>query len=291
MSDEDHSYHHMNAQAREAFRFLVSVVNVQAFDEGSQAAAAWFLSWDTLEDLMPFFSYNKARAYIMGSVFEYMPNAISKLYPIALEHICDSTEEPFDEVYKLYVEELCKDLNLHHINSAKPNRLYPNSAVWTLHEPIFVPHCLPTARNWMAKDMWQKFVGYVDFESYETRKRRTSHQFRAHHHIDGGDSRRAFNVSFEFRLPVVYISHMPSDCTTAAVEALMPNHGSTVVRVEYRSLPSWNGMLVEFESFAALDDTMETHRRKPFVMSGVPLEMTLEMVTERPCSPPSSDPD
>ena len=250
MSDEVHSYHRTNAQAREAFRVLVSVVNVQAFDEAAQTAAAWFLPWDTLEDLMPFFSFT-ARAFIVQTIF-YDPG--SPLLPPS-----PVREVEFDIISKLYhsltpckyAGEVCKDLN---------------GFDMILHEPLPVPDCLQ--QMW-----WQKIVvGYVDFESFDVRESGTRHQrFKTHTYERSGGG--LFTVSFEVSLPVIYISNLPDDCTTAAVEALMPNNGSTVVRVVYLCGPAWQGMAVEFDSFEALNDTMKTHQQNPFVLGGVSLEM------------------
>ena len=53
------SFCRMNEVARKAFRFLTSVVNVQAFDDTSQVAADHFVPWDLLEDLMPYFMPTK----------------------------------------------------------------------------------------------------------------------------------------------------------------------------------------------------------------------------------------
>ena len=103
MSDEDHSYHRMNAQARKAFRFLVSVVNIQAFDEASVASAAWFLPWDPLEDLMPFLAYT-ARAYILET--------ISYADIFASENTSHLRQDEFDEVSKVYTKEICKELSV-----------------------------------------------------------------------------------------------------------------------------------------------------------------------------------
>jgi len=259
---EVHRYHCMNAQAREAFRFLVSVVNVQAFDEGSKLAVDAFLPWDPLEDLMPYFSYT-ARAYILGRICEYIP-------PKSFRKSHDLNEEAFDEMYKSYAGELCKDLHSFDV---------------TVHDPVLLPDCLPTPRlrgRYLAKECWmgvenvgQKIVGYVDFESFE---KRVSH---SQGYLPCGGSRGdGYTVSFELVIPLLYIEDLTSHSTTAAVEALMPNNGSTVVRVEDLYLPAWKGMVVEFESFAALDETMKTHARKPFVLLGGILE------TDRPPSPP-----
>jgi len=247
----------MNAQAKEAFRFLVSVVNVQAFDEGSMASAPWFLPWDPLEDLMPFFSYRTVRAYIIETVsilrFDFKGN-ISSDFP-----------EACDKISKLYAREFCKDLNC-------TLKLVANRLAVRCHESVPVPDCI-----YCPPHRWQNVVGYVDFESFEKREYSMTHTFfRSHNHTDGGDRGETFTVSFEFVLPLVYISDLPNDSTTAAVEALMPKNGSTVVRVEDRSRPSWRHLAVEFESFAALDDTVKTHQRKPFVLGGVSQGMSTE---------------
>jgi len=80
---------------------------------------------------------------------------------------------------------------------------------------------------------------------------------------DGGvparDARDEYwEVSFELALPLLYIKDLTSLSSAAAVEALMPNNGSTVVRVtdktymKSNSWDSWQVKAVEFESFAAL---------------------------------------
>ena len=52
--DYERSYLLMNAQDKVAFRFLVSVVNTMAYDDVTKTALECFLTWDILEDAMPF---------------------------------------------------------------------------------------------------------------------------------------------------------------------------------------------------------------------------------------------
>jgi len=48
-------YHEMSPASQNAFQVLVSAVNIRAFNDTSgKAEGNWFLSWDVLEDIMPF---------------------------------------------------------------------------------------------------------------------------------------------------------------------------------------------------------------------------------------------
>jgi len=251
MDDEAPNYHCMNAQAREAFRFLVSVVNIQAFDEASQVAADTFLPWDPLEDLMPFFSYT-ARAYIIETV-SWSNGYLSNF------------QEARDEVAHKYLGELWQDLTGFDV---------------ILHEPVPLPDCLPKI---FPQNLWKQIVGFVDYDSFDKREVCMNHQrFRTHTHNWVPDGDEYWGVSFELVLPLLYIEDLTSLSSAAAVEALMPNSGSTVVRVtdktymKSNSWDSWQVNAVEFESFAALDDTMKIHSRKPFSLDGAPLVLTAE---------------
>ena len=44
----------MDAHDKVAFCFLVSVVNTKAYNDATKTASEWFLTWDILEDAMPF---------------------------------------------------------------------------------------------------------------------------------------------------------------------------------------------------------------------------------------------
>ena len=44
----------MNAHDKVAFGFLVSIVNIEAYNDATKTASECFLTWDILEDLMPF---------------------------------------------------------------------------------------------------------------------------------------------------------------------------------------------------------------------------------------------
>jgi len=41
--------------AKWPFRALISIVNTEAYDDESKTASEWFVSFDVLEDAMPFF--------------------------------------------------------------------------------------------------------------------------------------------------------------------------------------------------------------------------------------------
>ena len=115
-------------------------------------------------------------------------------------------------------------------------------------------------------------------------------RFSTHNHPDKEITfQGTFHVSIDFTLPLVFISDLPPDSTMAAVEALMPSNGSTVVRVECRSRPAWKGLAVEFESFAALDAAMKSHARKPSVLGGVTLGMATQEPPSAPPTPNSHD--
>jgi len=44
----------VNAHDKVAFRFLLSIVNIDAYNDATKAASECFLTWDILEDAMPF---------------------------------------------------------------------------------------------------------------------------------------------------------------------------------------------------------------------------------------------
>jgi len=52
--DYERNYLKMNARYRVAFRFLLFVVNIMAYDDETKIALECFLTWDILEDAMPF---------------------------------------------------------------------------------------------------------------------------------------------------------------------------------------------------------------------------------------------
>ena len=52
--DCERNYLLMNAHDQVAFRFLVSIVNIEAYNDVTKTASDWFLTWDILEDAMPF---------------------------------------------------------------------------------------------------------------------------------------------------------------------------------------------------------------------------------------------
>jgi len=52
--DYKRNYLLMTAQEKVAFRFLVSTVNTKAYDDVTKTASECFLTWDILEDAMPF---------------------------------------------------------------------------------------------------------------------------------------------------------------------------------------------------------------------------------------------
>jgi len=52
--DYERNYLLMTAHDKVAFRFLVSVSNINAFDDATTTASESFLTWDILEDAMPF---------------------------------------------------------------------------------------------------------------------------------------------------------------------------------------------------------------------------------------------
>jgi len=52
--DYERNYLLMNAHDKGALCFLFSVVNIEAYNEATKTASDHFLTWDILEDLMPF---------------------------------------------------------------------------------------------------------------------------------------------------------------------------------------------------------------------------------------------
>jgi len=54
--NNEHNYLLMNTHDKVAFCFLVSIVNTEAYDDATRTASEWFLTWDILEDAMPFLS-------------------------------------------------------------------------------------------------------------------------------------------------------------------------------------------------------------------------------------------
>jgi len=54
LSDYEYNYLLMNGHDKVAFRFLVSVVNIEAYNDATKTASECFLTWDILEDVMPF---------------------------------------------------------------------------------------------------------------------------------------------------------------------------------------------------------------------------------------------
>jgi len=134
-----------------------------------------------------------------------------------------------------------------------------------------------------------RVVGYVDFDTFEDRDSIViHHRFKTYTHdrCEGWDLMEGFFcVSFKFVLPLLYISGLSTESIPAAVEALMPYNGSTVVRVTDGGHRSWKGTVVEFESFAALDDTLRSHQQKPFVLG----EVSLQLATEEPLPFPPFD--
>jgi len=53
-SDYERNYLLMNIHDKLAFCFLVSIVNTNAYDDATKTASECFLTWDILEDAMPF---------------------------------------------------------------------------------------------------------------------------------------------------------------------------------------------------------------------------------------------
>ena len=53
-ADYERNYLLMNARVRVAFRFLLCIVNIMAYDDDTKIALECFLTWDILEDAMPF---------------------------------------------------------------------------------------------------------------------------------------------------------------------------------------------------------------------------------------------
>ena len=53
-SDYERNYLLMNARVRVAFRFLLFVVNIMAYDDDTKIASECFVTWDILEDAMSF---------------------------------------------------------------------------------------------------------------------------------------------------------------------------------------------------------------------------------------------
>jgi len=52
--DYERNYLLIEAQDKVALRFLFSVVNIEAYNDATKTASDWFLTWDILEDAMPF---------------------------------------------------------------------------------------------------------------------------------------------------------------------------------------------------------------------------------------------
>jgi len=52
--DYERNYLLMKADDKRAFCFLLSIVNIEAYSDTTKTASEWFLTWDILEDLMPF---------------------------------------------------------------------------------------------------------------------------------------------------------------------------------------------------------------------------------------------
>ena len=54
--DYERNYLLMNVHEKVAFCYLVSVVNIEAYNETTETVSDCFLTWDILEDAMPFLS-------------------------------------------------------------------------------------------------------------------------------------------------------------------------------------------------------------------------------------------
>jgi len=55
--DYEPSYHVLvNAPDKNAFHFVVITTNTNAYNDATRAASEWFLTWDILEDVIPFFT-------------------------------------------------------------------------------------------------------------------------------------------------------------------------------------------------------------------------------------------
>ena len=53
-TDCEYNYRLMMDGDKGAFCFLLSVLNIMAYDDDTKAVLEWFLTWDILEDAMPF---------------------------------------------------------------------------------------------------------------------------------------------------------------------------------------------------------------------------------------------
>jgi len=53
-ADNERNYLVMTARDKEVFRSVVSICNIEAFNDATKTATDWFLTWDILEDAMPF---------------------------------------------------------------------------------------------------------------------------------------------------------------------------------------------------------------------------------------------
>jgi len=66
-SSYERNYVLMNACDKVAFRSVVSICNVEAYDDATNTAAESFLTWDILEDLMPFLTQPAIDVDIRGT--------------------------------------------------------------------------------------------------------------------------------------------------------------------------------------------------------------------------------
>ena len=53
-SNYDRNYLLMDDQDKVVFRLVVNICNIEAYDDATKTASEWFLTWDILEDAMPF---------------------------------------------------------------------------------------------------------------------------------------------------------------------------------------------------------------------------------------------
>jgi len=92
-------YFQMSLSNRVAFKALVTTVNIKAFNDKTQKATETFLSWDVIEDLMPFLQEGFVVSFQDTSVLKWSLGATQQNAPVQTFHLPKSSPIFFDSVF------------------------------------------------------------------------------------------------------------------------------------------------------------------------------------------------
>jgi len=86
----------MSPSNRVAFKALVTTVNIKAFNDKTQKATKTFLSWDVIEDVMPFLQEGFVMSFQDTSVLKWSLGATQQNAPVQTFHLPKSSPICFD---------------------------------------------------------------------------------------------------------------------------------------------------------------------------------------------------